>query len=150
MISIDDDQGAGIVVYDILNDSCGLTIRDLNFLKVLSSERCLLLDGVNRLTDGGPVFQAVPAPTAEQLQILLTRIITRLLKMLTRQGALIEEEIGIPSLADPDGDPALAPLHAAACTYRIALGPRAGQKVLTWKDSSAAPRQSRDAAPPRL
>ena len=28
----------------------------------------------------------------------------------------------------------LAPLHAAACTSRIALGPRAGQKVLIWKD----------------
>jgi len=28
----------------------------------------------------------------------------------------------------------LAALHAAACTSRIALGPRAGQKVLTWKD----------------
>jgi len=95
---------------------------------------CLLLDGVYRLTDGVPVFQPVPAPTMEQLQPLLPRIITRLLKMLTRQGALIEEDTGIPSLADPDHDPALAPLHAAACTYRIALGPRAGQKVLTWKD----------------
>jgi hypothetical protein len=44
------------------------------------------------------------------------------------------EDTEIPYLADPDHDPALAPLHAAACTYRIALGPRAGQKVLTWKD----------------
>ena len=56
-----------------------------------------------------------------------------MLKALTRKGALIEEQ-GLPYLADPDADPALAPLHAAACTYRIALGPRAGQKVLTWKD----------------
>jgi Putative transposase len=30
-------------------------------------------------------------------------------------------------------DAALAPLQSAACTYRIALGPRAGQKVLTLK-----------------
>ncbi len=89
-----------------------------------------------RHTDGVPVFQAVLAPTAEQLQTVLTRIITRLLKMLTRHGALMEDAPGIPSLADPDGDPALAPLHAAACTYRIALGPRAGQKVLTWKAPS--------------
>jgi hypothetical protein len=94
---------------------------------------CLLLDGVYHLTDSGPVFQSVPAPTMEQLQTLLTRISTRLLKMLTRHGALMEEQ-GIPYLTNPDGDPALAPLHAAACTYRIALGPRAGQKVLTWKD----------------
>ena len=97
---------------------------------------CLMLDGVYRLTDGVPIFQPVPAPTADQLQALLTRIITRLLKMLTRQGALMEEVSEIPYLTNPDADPALAPLQAAACTYRIALGPRAGQKVLTWKDPS--------------
>ncbi len=97
---------------------------------------CLMLDGVYRLTDGGPVFQPVPAPTAEQLQAVLTRIITRLLKVLIRHGALMEEDTEIPYLTNPDADPALAPLHAAACTSRIALGPRAGQKVLTWKDPS--------------
>ncbi len=32
-----------------------------------------------------------------------------------------------------EADTALAPLQSAACTYRIALGPRAGQKVLTLK-----------------
>ncbi len=94
---------------------------------------CLVLDGVYRLTDSVPVFQPVPAPTTQQLQAVLTRIITRLLKILTRKGALIEEQ-GLPYLAALDADPALAPLHTAACTYRIALGPRRGQKVLTWKD----------------
>ena len=93
-----------------------------------------MLDGVYRLTDGVPVFQPIPAPTTEQLETVLTRIITRLLKALTCHGALMEEDIEIPYLADPDTDPALAPLQAAACTYRIALGPRAGQIVLTWKD----------------
>jgi hypothetical protein len=38
-------------------------------------------------------------------------------------------------MADNDGDSdearVLRPLQAAACTYRIAFGPRAGQKVLT-------------------
>ena len=42
---------------------------------------CLMLDGVYRLTNGVPVFQAAPMPTAEQLQALLTRVITRLLKV---------------------------------------------------------------------
>ena len=46
----------------------------------------------------------------------------------------MEEDTEIPYQIDPDPDPALAPLHAAARTYRIALGPRAGQKVLMWKD----------------
>lgn len=97
---------------------------------------CLVLDGVYRLTDGVPVFQPIPVPTTDQLQALLTRIITRLLKALTRKGAFTQEATEIPYLINPDADPALAPLHAAACTYRIALGPRAGQKVLTWKDPS--------------
>ncbi|MGH8523327.1 MAG: transposase [Gammaproteobacteria bacterium] len=36
-------------------------------------------------------------------------------------------------LADPDPESALGPLQAAACTYRIAFGPRAGQKVLSLR-----------------
>ncbi|MDQ3774070.1 MAG: hypothetical protein M3461_06730 [Pseudomonadota bacterium] len=52
------------------------------------------------------------------------------MKFLTRNGFLIEEQ-GMTYLADTDPDLALGPLRAAACTYRIALGPRAGQKVLS-------------------
>ena len=99
---------------------------------------CLLLDGVYRLMDGIPVFQSIPAPTTEQLQKVLTQIIKRVMKVLTRKGALLEEAAGMPYLADTERDPALAPLHAAACTYRIALGPRAGQKVLRWIDPALA------------
>jgi hypothetical protein len=91
---------------------------------------CLVLDGVYRTTEGLPVFHEVRAPTAEQLQTLLARIITRLMKFLTRTGFLIAEQ-GMSYLADTDPDTALGPLRAAACTYRIALGPRAGQKVLS-------------------
>ncbi len=76
---------------------------------------CLVLDGVYRLTGSAPVFQAVPAPTTEKLQTLLTRIIQRVMKVLTRQGELTEEASGIPYLTDTDGDPALAP-----CTQRPA------------------------------
>ncbi len=39
---------------------------------------CLMLDGLYRLTDGVPVFQSVPVPTAEQLQALLTRMVSGL------------------------------------------------------------------------
>jgi len=95
---------------------------------------CLMLDGVYRLTDGAPVFHAVPAPSPDELETLLARIINRVLKVLTRKGVLVEDTPENLYLADADHDPALAPLHAAASTYRIALGPRAGRKVLTWKD----------------
>ena len=55
------------------------------------------------------------------------------MKLLTRLGHLIEEE-GVTYVTDGgliDPDNVLTPLQAACCTYRIALGPRAGRKVLS-------------------
>jgi len=93
---------------------------------------CLVLDGVYRIQNGEPEFHRVKTPTAEQLHTLLGQIIKRIMKALTRHGALIEEE-GMTYLAEIESDAALAPLQSAACTYRIALGRRAGQKILTLK-----------------
>jgi hypothetical protein len=97
---------------------------------------CLVLDGVYRRgTEGAPEFVEVPAPTDEALQSVLHKIINRTMKLLTRRGVLVEEEEGSTYIAENDGDSdearVLWPLQAAACTYRIAFGPRAGQKVLT-------------------
>lgn len=68
------------------------------------------------------------------VQAVLHKIISRILKMLTRRGALVEEQDSM-YVTDDDGDSdkarTLRPLQAAACTYRIAFGPRAGQKLLT-------------------
>ncbi len=105
---------------------------------------CLVLDGVYRCgTDGTPEFVEAPAPTEEALQAVLHKIITRLMGLLTRRGVLVEEQ-GSTYLADDDGDSdearTLRPLQAAACTYRIAFGPRAGQKVLTLQ--GAMPRET--------
>ena len=63
------------------------------------------------------------------------------MKFLTRKGFLIEEQ-GMTYLGDTDPDTALGPLRAAACTYRIALGPRAaraGQKVLSLQTLPTEP-----------
>lgn len=83
--------------------------------------------------EGAPVFHSTPAPTNQQLQTLLDKIIKRMMKLLTRLGYLIEEE-GVTYLArtdDIDPDNVLTPLQAASSTYRIAMGPRAGCKVLS-------------------
>ncbi len=103
-----------------------------------------MLDGVYRLSaDGAPEFVEAPAPIDEALQAVLHKIITRTMKLLTRRGVLVEEE-GSTYIADNDGDSdgarTLRPLQTAACTYRIAFGPRAGQKVLTLQ--GAMPRQT--------
>ena len=52
------------------------------------------------------------------------------MKLLTRRGYFIEEQ-GMVYLAENDSGTAMVPLQSAACTYRIAFGPRAGQKVLS-------------------
>jgi hypothetical protein len=77
------------------------------------------------------------------LHALLQTVIPRLMKRLTRRGVLIEE-VGQPCLAEPDanGEEArtLRPLQAAAITYRIALGPGAGQTVLTLRGAATCER----------
>lgn len=105
---------------------------------------CLVLDGVYRRSAGGtPEFVEACAPTNEALQSVLHKIITRTMKLLIRRGVLVEEE-GSTYMAASDGDSdetrTLRPLQAAACTYRIAFGPRAGQKVLTLQ--GAMPRET--------
>jgi len=109
---------------------------------------CLVLDGVYRCgADGVPVFVQAGAPSDDELHALLHTVIARLMKMLTRHGVLIEE-MGQTYLADPnaDGDEAstLRPLQAAAITYRIAFGPRAGQKVLTLRGAMAREGMARE------
>jgi hypothetical protein len=92
--------------------------------------------------EGVPEFIEAAAPTDEALHALLHTVIARLMKMLTRRGVLVEDT-GRSWLteADADGEEArtLRPLQAAAFTYRIAFGSRAGQKVLTLR--GAMPRE---------
>ena len=110
---------------------------------------CLVLDGVYRCgADGSPAFIEADAPTDDELHALLQTVIARLMKMLTRRGVLVED-MGQTYLAEPDADGeesrTLRPLQAAAITYRIAFGPRAGQKVLTLR--GAMPREDRARQP---
>jgi Putative transposase len=91
----------------------------------------MVLDGVYRRTEGEPDFHEARAPSRDELAVLLEKIIARLLKMLILDH-LVEEE-GVRYIADVDADNPLASWQAVSCTYRIALGPRAGQKVLSLR-----------------
>jgi hypothetical protein len=84
-----------------------------------------VLDGVYLNGDGVAVFHKTAAPTVEELEVLLAKIITRTMRILRRLGALIEEP-DQTYLAETNTDGALRALQPASCTYRIALGPRAG------------------------
>ena len=65
---------------------------------------CLVLDGVYRCdTEGEPVLVEVPAPTDEALQMVLHKIPTRVMKLLTCKEVLAEEQ-GQTYLADDDTD----------------------------------------------
>jgi len=69
----------------------------------------------------------VPAPIDEALQTVLQKIITRLIKPLTRKGALVEEQVQTYLANNHSGsDEAreLRPLQASACPDRIAFGLR--------------------------
>lgn len=66
------------------------------------------------------------------------------MKLLMRRGVPAEEQEGsgcwlVDSEADPELARSLGPLQAAACTYRIAFGPRAVQKVFALQ--GAMPRE---------
>ena len=131
------------VISGFLIKQAGLKVKDAHTGAVTLIQRfgsagnlnihlhCLFLDGVYHLVDGIPVFRSVPPPTEKQLQILLHHLIQRLMKCLTAEGFLTEDDGAFYMSETEAGDPSLAPLQAAACTYRIALGPRAGQKILT-------------------
>ena len=59
--------------------------------------------------------------------------------LLIRTGHVVEEQQVLFMAENPDDtDTAMAPLQSAACTYRIAFGPRAGQKVLTRRTVPSA------------
>ncbi len=136
-LTTDDGQGGAVTLIQRFGSAANLNIH----------LRCLVLDGVYRCdADGTPTFVEVGAPTDDELHALLQTAITRLMKMFTRRGVLIEEmEQTYLAEPDADGDEArtLRPLQAAAVSYRIAFGPRAGQKVLTLQGAMPRARTAR-------
>lgn len=79
---------------------------------------------------GQPVFRNVPQPGPRDIQILAEHIAERIGRALEKQS-LVERDIENAWLAvEGEGGP-LDDLLGRSITYRIAVGPRAGQKLFT-------------------
>jgi hypothetical protein len=92
----------------------------------------LVLDGVYRREGEGRLrFVPVPAPSMEELNGLVQRIAERIGRSLER-SVLITRDLENAYLAfDPSEEVPMHGLLGHSITYRIATGPREGQKVFT-------------------
>ncbi|MHC4514632.1 MAG: transposase, partial [Planctomycetota bacterium] len=100
---------------------------------------------------GEPVFRRLPAPTDEEVLMLVEKIARRTFRWLVRQGVLTEEGhlAGIEE-GDEDGGEVLQHYRAAAIQGKVAIGKQAGLQVeRLWDPFSSveagtqAPRGSR-------
>jgi len=88
-------------------------------------------------------FVPVPAPSTAELKRLVQRMAERIGRSLERSG-LITRDIENAYLAfDPGEEAPINALLGHSITYRIATGPREGQKVFTLQTLPAEPEASR-------
>ena len=78
----DEGQGGAVTLIQRFGSAANLNIH----------LHCLVLDGVYRCdASGAPSFVEADAPTDGELRALLDTVIARLMKMITRRGALVED-----------------------------------------------------------
>jgi hypothetical protein len=98
----------------------------------------IFLDGVYLPAgDSPPGFRHVPAPTSAELQELVQQIAERIGRILEKRG-LIERDMENAWLTTDGPGGALDDLIGHSITYRIAVGPRAGQKLFTLQTLPAS------------
>jgi hypothetical protein len=105
----------------------------------------LALDGAFSETPGGALaFTAALPPSDEEVARLLATIRRRVRRLLVRRGLLVEETDLPPPDLCVDESSALASMTAASVQGRVALGRRAGARVLKiGRDPDARRRGSR-------
>ena len=98
----------------------------------------LLLDGVfTERADGTLEFHPADPPSDEEVARLLATVRRRVLRLLTRRGLAVEDAPDQESLTEES--PALAGISSAAVQGRVALGPRAGARVVQLGREPNAP-----------
>ncbi len=91
----------------------------------------LALDGACRAGTRPPVFRRSTPPIEAERQALLARPAGHIGRALERQGVLVRDTESSFLVLDPATGGAMDDLIGHWITYRVALGPRAGQKVFT-------------------
>src|SRR5437016_8701947 len=98
----------------------------------------LFLDGVfAEHADGTLEFHPADPPSDEDVARLLATIRRRVLRLLARRGLAVEDTPDVDPVAEES--PALAGISSASIQGRIALGPRAGARVLQLGREPDAP-----------
>jgi len=103
----------------------------------------LVLAGAYLVGAEPPVFRRIAPPREAELQALVERLAGRIGRSLERQGLLVRDaENGFLEFG-PEAGGAMDDLIGHSITYRVAVGPRAGQKVFTLQTVPAREEEPR-------
>jgi hypothetical protein len=97
----------------------------------------LVLDGAYLVGTEPPVFRRIAPPTLAQLQELVERLAERIGRALERQGILARDAESSYLELDPAAGGPMDDLLGHSITYRVAVGPRTGQKVFSLQSVPA-------------
>lgn len=103
----------------------------------------LVLDGAYLVETEPPVFRQITAPSVAELQALVERLAERIGRALERQGVLARDAESSFLELHPDAGGLMDDLLGHSITYRVAVGPRAGQKVFSLQTVPARADDSR-------
>ena len=103
----------------------------------------LFLDGAYLVDTEPPVFRRIAQPSLAELQALVEQLAERIGRALERQGVLARDaESSYLELDSATGGP-MDDLLGHSITYRVAVGPRAGQKVFSLQTVPARADEAR-------
>jgi hypothetical protein len=97
----------------------------------------LVLDGAYLVGTEPPVFRRIAPPSFAQLQAIVERLAERIGRALERQGLLVRAAEESFLELDPAGGGPMDDLLGHSITYRVAAGPRTGQKVFSLQSVPA-------------
>jgi putative transposase len=102
-----------------------------------------VLDGAYLAGTHPPVFRRIAPPSAPELQALLERLAERIGRALEREGVLCRDAESSCLELGAEAGRGMDDLLGRSITYRVAMGPRAGQKVFALQNVPARAEEPR-------